>query len=66
MDRIPMKDDTREGGYSESLTNNIKVQKFLSKHLNSCGNSSDWSEVPTELYKNVDPINHDILKVFIN
>ena len=33
LEQIPMTDDSRIGGYSESLNNNEKIKDFLFSHL---------------------------------
>ena len=60
-----MQDDTRVGGYSESLNKNEAVQKFLHTHLEQACLDKDFSNIEMDFYRFLDPIDYESLKAFI-
>eukprot|EP00347_Sterkiella_histriomuscorum_P014702 403359875 len=66
MERAQMSDDTRTGGYSQSLNDQERVQNFLLKHLRTkAQNVQSFNSVDCELYKQLEKIDFEALSIFI-
>ncbi|CDW73683.1 dna polymerase zeta subunit [Stylonychia lemnae] len=66
LERAQMKDDSRLGGYSESINKDQKVIQYLLKHLRTkTQNSEKFETVDNSMYKEIDIVDYEALQMFI-